>query len=158
MMQTPAGIITARVSSRRVLFAVAVIVTGLCFVAVPIMADCRPAVDAVLFASRVAQSFFAPLLGAPALALVGHQLLNRIAGTNRSSNHAGGTLPRAGAADGASQLPGNQLGFLRGGDFIHFGCGVGFPDSGEDLDERVASGLNPPGIEKAMATATRLRA
>jgi len=45
--------------------------------------------DSLLFVSGAAQSFFTPLLGALALALAGHKLLNRTMGANQGWNHAG---------------------------------------------------------------------
>jgi MFS family permease len=89
LFQTPAGIITDKITARRMLFAGACMVTGLCFVLLPLVPRTFPWIDSLLFASGVAQSFFAPLLGALALALVGHAALGRVLGENQSWNHAG---------------------------------------------------------------------
>jgi MFS family permease len=89
VMQTPAGVLSDRIASRRFLFATCSVLTGLCFSLVPLLAEKHEAVDGLLFFAGAIQSFFGPLLGALALALVGHQLLNKIAGTNQGWNHAG---------------------------------------------------------------------
>ena len=89
LLQTIAGEITDRVSSRRFLFATAAIFTGFCFVAIPLVPHSQCWIDGLLFVSGAAQSLFAPLLGALALALVGHEMLNRTAGINQGWNHAG---------------------------------------------------------------------
>jgi MFS family permease len=89
VMQTPAGVLSDRIASRRFLFAACAVLTGLCFSLVPVLAERHGAVDGLLFLAGAIQSFFGPLLGALALALVGHELLNKIAGTNQGWNHAG---------------------------------------------------------------------
>jgi MFS family permease len=89
LMQTPAGALVDRISSRRMLFAASAILTGLCFLAVPLSVSHHGIITVLLFLAGAAQSFFGPLLGALALALVGHELLNQTAGTNQSWNHAG---------------------------------------------------------------------
>jgi MFS family permease len=89
LLQTIAGEATDRISSRRCLFAVAAIFTGFFFVAIPLVPSSQFWIDSLLFMSGAAQSLFAPLLGALALALVGHELLNRTAGINQGWNHAG---------------------------------------------------------------------
>ena len=82
LFQSPAGWLTDRLSHRRVVFAAAAIVTGLCFVAIPLVPLASVWVDSLLFISGAAQSLFAPLLGALALGLAGHKLLNRTMGAN----------------------------------------------------------------------------
>jgi MFS family permease len=89
LLQTPAGIFTDRISSRRLLFAIAAILTGLCYSIIPFLPNSHRVVDAFLFVSGAAQSFFPPLLGALALGLVGHDVLNKMAGENQGWNHAG---------------------------------------------------------------------
>ena len=89
LFQTPAGVITDKVSARRALFAVACVVTGLCFALLPLIPRTYAWIDPLLFVSGVAQSFFAPLLGALALALAGHAAIGRVLGENQSWNHAG---------------------------------------------------------------------
>ncbi|MGB8063042.1 MAG: MFS transporter, partial [Candidatus Sulfotelmatobacter sp.] len=70
IFQTPAGLITDRLSCRRWLFAVAAMITGFCFAIIPIIPHSYTWIDPLLFVAGAAQSFFAPLLGAVALALV----------------------------------------------------------------------------------------
>lgn len=142
IMQTPAGVITDRVSSRRFLFAVCAIITGLCFVAVPIVAEHKWLVDALLFVSGAVQSFFAPLLGALALALAGHQLLNKIAGTNRSWNHAG-NIAAALAAIALVKVFGISSVFYSVGVSSILAAASALVIRPKDLDQRAASGLNP---------------
>jgi MFS family permease len=89
LFQTPAGIITDKVASRRTLFAIVSITTGLCFVLLPIIPPAFAWIDPLLFLSGITQSFFAPLLGALALALAGKQFLGPLMGENQSWNHAG---------------------------------------------------------------------
>lgn len=89
LFQTPAGYLVDRLQKRRALFAIASIAVGVCFGLVPFVPQ-RPAfLDPLLFLSGVAQSIFIPVLGALALALVGHRLLNRTLGENQGWNHAG---------------------------------------------------------------------
>src|SRR3954471_6458495 len=76
--QTPAGWITDRFSCRRHLFALMAILSGICFFLVPFVPRTYGWIDSLLFASGVTQSFFVPLLGALALGLAGHKLLNRV--------------------------------------------------------------------------------
>ena len=89
LFQGLAGWLTDRLSRRRLVFAAVSILTGLCFVAIPLIPLASVWVDSLLFISGAAQSFFAPLLGALALGLAGHKLLNRTIGANQSWNHAG---------------------------------------------------------------------
>lgn len=87
--QTPAGLLTDRINSRRALFASMCVVTGLCFVFLPAAAHSFSAILALLFTAGISQSFFGPALAALALSLVGHARLNRVIGGNQSWNHAG---------------------------------------------------------------------
>jgi MFS family permease len=89
LFQTPAGVITDKVTARRMLFAIVCTITGLCFALLPVVPRTYPWIDSLLFTSGVAQSFFAPLLGALALALAGHVALGKILGETQSWNHAG---------------------------------------------------------------------
>ncbi len=89
LMQTPAGFITDRVRARRGLLAAASIVLGLCYGLLPLVPAGPWWIDALLFTSGMAQAFFLPLLGALALALVGHAALGRTIGVNQGWNHAG---------------------------------------------------------------------
>jgi hypothetical protein len=89
LLQTFAGVVTNRVASRRLLFAVAGALTGVCFALIPFCRNHELWINVMLFASGTVQSFFPPLLSALALALVGHELVNGIAGVNQGWNHAG---------------------------------------------------------------------
>jgi MFS family permease len=89
LCQTPAGFLIDKFRQRRFMFAIMAVVTGLSFAAIPAISDSPLWVDSLLFVSGAAQSFFVPLLGALALALVGHKHLNRTMGTNQGWNHTG---------------------------------------------------------------------
>jgi MFS family permease len=89
LMQTPAGLLTDRINSRRALFALSCLVAGLCFVFLPTAVHSSSAILAMLFTAGAAQSFLAPVLAALALSLVGHARLNRTIGLNQTWNHAG---------------------------------------------------------------------
>ena len=89
LFQSPAGWLTDKITCRRTLFAVMALVTGACFVQLPFVPRTQTWVDSLLFVSGAAQTLFGPLLGALALALAGHRLLNRVVGANQSWNHAG---------------------------------------------------------------------
>jgi MFS family permease len=89
VFQTPAGLITDRSSRRRLLFAAAALLTGGCFALIPLVPHSSVWIDSLLFVGGAMQTFFVPVLGALALALVGHQRLSRTMGTNQSWNHAG---------------------------------------------------------------------
>ncbi len=89
VMQTPAGWLTDRIEKRRLLFAAMAVLTGASIALIPFLSRSRILTDSLLFASGAAQSFFAPLLAALALALAGHARLNRVIGVNQSWNHAG---------------------------------------------------------------------
>src|ERR1700678_327513 len=58
LLQTPAGLLTDRVNSRRALFAITCIVVGLCFVFLPALAHSFSGILALLFTAGAAQSFF----------------------------------------------------------------------------------------------------
>jgi MFS family permease len=89
LMQTPAGMIVDRVQCRRGLLAGASLVVGICFGLVALVPARAAWIDALLFTAGSAQAFFAPLLGALALGLVGHAALSRTIGGNQGWNHAG---------------------------------------------------------------------
>jgi MFS family permease len=89
LFQTPAGLLTDRINSRRALFAATSILVGICFVLLPVAAHSFPAIVGMLFTAGAAQSFFAPVLAALALSMVGHARLNRTISGNQSWNHAG---------------------------------------------------------------------
>ena len=140
LFQAPAGILTDRLSQRRALFAVAAVLTGVCFTLIPLVHHRTVPIDSLLFVAGAAQSFFAPLLAALALALVGYQRLNRTVGTNQGWNHAG----NIGAALGAMALVSTY-----GVSSIFYAVGLSsalatfsvFLIRDKDLDERRATGL-----------------
>lgn len=141
VMQTPAGILCDRISSRRALFASCAIATGLCFAGVPLIAGHQKTVDAILFLSGAVQSFFAPLLGALALALVGQKLLNKTAGTNQGWNHAGNIMAAV-AAMGLVRWMGVSSVFYSVGASSLLAAASVLLIRARDLDERVATGLS----------------
>ena len=140
LLQTSAGILTDRISSRRALFAAAAIATGVCFAAIPLLPNKHALVDAFLFISGAAQSFFPPLLGALALALVGHELLNQTAGVNQGWNHAGNIVAAA-TAIGLVRLLGVSVVFYAVGASSLLAAGSVFLIRVQDLDEHRATGL-----------------
>jgi MFS family permease len=89
LFQTPAGLLTDRIHARRALFAITSLLVGACFICLPALVHSSPAILATLFTAGALQSFFAPVLAALALSLVGHARLNRTIGANQSWNHAG---------------------------------------------------------------------
>jgi MFS family permease len=140
LLQAVAGDITDRVSSRRLLFGTVAMVTGFCFVVIPLARNSRFWIDALLFVSGLAQSFFPPLLGALALALSGHEALNRTAGENQGWNHAGNI---------AAALTAILLARFMGISSVFYAVGISSLLAAtsvllirpRDLDERLASGL-----------------
>ncbi len=89
LMQTPSGLIVDRVRRRRALLAGASLVVGVCYGVLPLVPVRWAWVDTLLFVAGLSQSFFNPLLGALALGLVGHAMLNRTMAANQGWNHAG---------------------------------------------------------------------
>jgi MFS family permease len=140
VFQAPAGWLTDKLTCRRTLFTLLSLITGACFVALPLIPRSPAWVDSLLFLSGAAQRFFVPLLGALALALAGHQLLNRVMGSNQAWNHAGNI---------AAALAGIALVSTLGLTSVFYSVGVCSLLAGasvllireNDLDERVATGL-----------------
>lgn len=89
VMQTPAGFIVDRVRHRRLLLAGASLLLGICYGLVAVVPARGWLIDPLLFVAGAGHAFFAPLLGALALGLVGHAALNRTMGMNQGWNHAG---------------------------------------------------------------------
>jgi MFS family permease len=89
LMQTPAGVLTDRIRSRRLLLAASSLVLGVCYGLFPLVPARGAILDPLLFVSGVAQAFFLPVLGALALGLVGHAGLGKMMGVNQGFNHAG---------------------------------------------------------------------
>jgi MFS family permease len=89
VMQTPAGFLVDRVRQRRALIVISSLVLGICYGLLPLLPAKWWTLDPLLFVSGLSGAFFAPLLGALALGLVGHAALNRTMGANQAWNHAG---------------------------------------------------------------------
>lgn len=141
VMQTPAGIVCDRIPSRRTLFAICAVATGLCFAGIPLLTSHQAVVDAALFASGAVQSFFGPLLGALALALAGRELLNKIAGTNQGWNHAGNIIAALAAMALVKWLGVNSVFYSVAVSSLAAAVSV-LLIRPADLDERAASGLS----------------
>jgi MFS family permease len=140
VMQPIAGELTDRISSRRFLFALTAVLTGACFVALPLVHRNQTWIDGLLFMSGAVQSFFAPSLGALALALVGHKLLNRTAGVNQGWNH-GGNIAAALVAILLVRFVGISSVFYAVGVSSLLGAASVLLIREMDLDERLATGL-----------------
>ncbi|HTU45225.1 MAG TPA: MFS transporter [Bryobacteraceae bacterium] len=140
LFQTPAGWLTDELSCRRLLFLTVALITGACFVAIPLAPHTPAFVDPLLFLAGAAQSFFGPLLGALALGLAGHKLLNRVIGTNQSWNHAGNIAAALGAMALVKVLGLNSVFYSVGACSILAAAAVLLIRE-QDLDENVARGL-----------------
>jgi MFS family permease len=88
-IQTPAGFLVDRMRQRRAMLACASLLIGLCYGLLPLVPADWWLIDPILFVAGMGHAFFAPLLGALALGLVGYQRLSRTVGTNQGWNHAG---------------------------------------------------------------------
>jgi MFS family permease len=140
VFQTPAGWLTDRFSCRRILFAAMAILTGVCLAAIPIVPRTYAWMDSLLFVSGAAQSFFTPLLGALALGLAGHKLLNRTMGANQGWNHAGNIFAALLAMGVVSALGLNALFYCVGACSL-LAAGSMLLIRPGDLNERIATGL-----------------
>lgn len=89
LMQTPAGFIVDRVAQRRALLAGASLLLGVSYGLVPFVPGHEWLTNSLLFVAGAGNAFFAPLLGALALGLVGHAALSKTMGVNQGWNHAG---------------------------------------------------------------------
>jgi MFS family permease len=90
LFQTHAGWLLDRWRRPRLELAFSSIVVGLCYVLLTFVApEGHATTFAILFASGVAQSFFAPLLCGIALGLVGHADFTRTLAWNEAYNHLG---------------------------------------------------------------------
>lgn len=140
LFQGPAGWLTDRLSRRRMAFAGVSILTGLCFVAIPLLPIAPGWVDSLLFVSGAAQSLFAPLLGALALGLAGHRLLNRTMGENQGWNHAGNIAAALLAMALVSALGLKSVFYAVGAGALLAAAAVLLMREG-DLDEKLSTGL-----------------
>jgi MFS family permease len=140
IFQTPAGLITDRSSRRRLLFAAAALLTGGCFALIPLVPHSSLWIDSLLFLAGSMQTFFVPVLGALALALVGHQRLSRTMGTNQSWNHAGNIAAALAAMGLVTALGLTSIFYAVGVSSILAATSVLLIRE-RDLNERLASGL-----------------
>ena len=94
---------------------------------------------------RVQRKLFAPLLGALALALVGHEMLNKTAGTNQGWNHAG-NIVAAVSAMALVRMLGVSSGLFYSVGFSSIAAAASvLLIRSNDLDESVAAGLSHEG-------------
>ena len=140
LLQSPAGWMTDHFSCRRLLFLAMCLVTGACFGLIPVLPKTFAWTGLLLFLSGAAQSFFGPLLAALALALAGHQMLNRTMGSNQAWNHTGNIVAAA-AAIGVVQLFGLTAIFYSVAACSLLAAASVLWIREDDLDERVARGL-----------------
>jgi MFS family permease len=146
IFQTPAGVIIDGVRQRRALFSTMALGTGLCFTLIPVLPHTPAWIYSLLFVSGVSQSFFAPLLAALALALVGHKSLNRTMGTNQGWNHAGNIVAALSAMALVAPLGVNSI-FYAVGCSSMLAAGAVLLIRQNDLDERLATGLGNTDIQ-----------
>jgi MFS family permease len=140
LFQGLAGWLTDRVPHHRFLFATASLLTGGCFVVIPLIPASAFRIDSLLFISGVTQSFFAPVLGALALGLAGHQMLNRTMGENQGLNHAGNIFAALSAMGLVSLLGLNSVFYCVGFCSLVAAASVLLIRK-DDLNERLATGL-----------------
>ncbi|HLH40378.1 MAG TPA: MFS transporter [Bryobacteraceae bacterium] len=138
--QALAGWLTDRWKWRRAAFSAASVLTGISFAAIPRIPRTHVWIDSLLFFSGAIQSFFGPLLGALALGLAGHRLLNRTMGANQGWNHAGNIAAALLAMGVVSVLGLNAL-FYSVGVFSLFAAASMLLIRAQDLDEQLATGL-----------------
>jgi MFS family permease len=139
LLQTPAGILVDRFTRRRLLFGVVSVAVGAAFASLPLIAHSKIAVDALLFVAGALQTFFAPILAALALALVGHGMLNKFLGQNQAWNHAG-NLVAAIAAIAVVKWAGTASIFYAVAFASAIAAGSVFLIRESELDEQLASG------------------
>jgi MFS family permease len=149
LLQTPAGMITDRIRSRRGLLAGASIVLGLCYGLLPLVPAQSAWIDPLLFVAGAGQAFFLPLLGALALGLVGHAALNRTMGHNQGWNHAG-NLAAALLAMGLVGLFGISSVFYAVTAVSAFAAGSVFLIRDKEIDENRASGASEDGKRNSL--------
>ncbi len=140
VFQTPAGLLTDRSSRRRLLFATAAVLTGLCFTLIPLLPHSAAIIDSLLFIAGAVQTLFVPLMGALALALVGHQRLSRTMGINQSWNHAGNIASAAIAMGLVAALGLTSIFYAVGVSSVLAAIAVLIIRE-RDLNERLATGL-----------------
>jgi MFS family permease len=90
LFQTQAGCLVDRWRRPRLALALSSPAVGFCYVLLTwLPAAAHAATCTILFASGIAQSFFAPVLCGLALGLAGHEKLTRTIGWNETHNHLG---------------------------------------------------------------------
>ncbi len=156
LVQTPAGCIVDRVKSRRALLAGASLVLGVCYALLPLVPATPVCIDPLLFTAGGAQAFFVPLLGALALALVGHERLHRTMGSNQSWNHAGNLVSALLAIAIVGRFAVTSIFFAVGIVSLVAAASV-FVIRQEDLREEAASGKSAAGEKKPMEIRQLLR-
>jgi MFS family permease len=119
---------------------VAALLTGGSFALIPLVPHSPLWIDSLLFLAGSMQTFFVPLLGALALALVGHQKLSRTMGTNQSWNHAGNIAAALAAMGLVTALGLTSIFYAVGVSSILAATSVLLIRE-RDLDERLATGL-----------------
>ena len=144
LFQTPAGVLTDRIVHRRLLFAATSMVTGLCFALLPSLVGSHVWTITLLTLSGIVQTFFGPILGALALALVGHSRLSLTMGSNQGWNHAG-NIASALIAMGLVSLFGKSSIFYAVAVSSLFAAAVIFLIRSADLHEYAARGFTRPG-------------
>ncbi|MGI9071107.1 MAG: MFS transporter [Bryobacteraceae bacterium] len=152
IFQTPAGLITDRSSRRRLLFAAAALLTGGCFALIPLVPHSSSWIDSLLFLAGSMQTFCVPVLGALALALVGHQRLSRTMGTNQSWNHAGNIAAAVAAMGLVTALGLTSIFYAVGVSSILAATSVLLIRE-RDLNERLATGLTRENEQPVKSTA-----
>ena len=140
VFQGLAGWVTDRVPRRRLMFAARSLLTGGCFAALPLTPKTVFSVDCLLFIAGVVQTLFGPLLGALALGLAGHRMLNRTMGENQGWNHAGNVVAALLAMMLVSTLGLNSVFYAVGVSALFAATSMALIRE-QDLDERVATGL-----------------
>ena len=134
LFQTHAGVLLDHWRSPRAALALSSVLVGFCYVLLTgVGPEAHWATYAILFASGVAQSFFAPLLVGLALGLAGHDDFTRTVAWNEAHNHLGEAcsavlavfLVKGGVSwvfyliGVVAMLAGGAALFIRGGDIDH---------------------------------------
>lgn len=92
LAQIPAGVISDRIESRRLLLAGVSLLVGGSLALLPMLSESISGVALIQFLSGMGNAFFVPLLAALALSLAGHRAFDRMMGINQSWNHAGNII------------------------------------------------------------------
>ncbi|MCU1261010.1 MAG: drug efflux system protein MdtG [Bryobacterales bacterium] len=139
-LQGLAGWLTDRISRRRLLIRRHVVNYRACFIVIPHIPHADLPIDSLLFVSSAAQSFCVPLLGALALGLAGHKMLNRTMGANQGWNHAGNIIAALSAMALMSTLGPNSVFYSVGVSSLFAAVSLLLIHE-QDLDEKIATGL-----------------